>query len=66
MTQERQPIKLRKALLSISIGETLHFPQDREESVKATASQLKRKGLAKFKTKLTDDGIIIKRIENEN
>lgn len=60
MNEEQKPT--RKTLLGLSIHDSLFFPKEKEESAKVTASQLKRKGLAQFKTKSTETGIFITRL----
>lgn len=62
MTQENQPIRPKEILLGLPKGGECFFPKEKEDSAKSVASKLKRKGLAQFKTKLTENGILITRI----
>lgn len=58
------PIKpTRKNLLNLSVGVPVFFDKEKEDTAKATASQLKRKGLAQFKTKSTETGIYLTRLQ---
>ncbi|MDD3040148.1 hypothetical protein [Bacteroides sp.] len=58
------PIKpTRKNLLNLNVGDPVFFTKDHEDTAKATASQLKRKGLALFKTKSTELGIFLTRLQ---
>lgn len=53
----------RKNLLSLKVGDPVFFAKEKEDTAKSTASQLKRKGLALFKTKSTETGIYLTRIQ---
>ena len=53
----------RKNLLDLNVGDPVFFDKDKEDTAKATASQLKRKGLALFKTKATETGIYLTRLQ---
>ena len=53
----------RKSLLDLKVSDYIFFFKEKEESAKATASQLKRKGLALFKTKATETGIYLTRLQ---
>lgn len=59
--KEAAPVR-RSDLLQIQVGDGLYFPKPKEDSAKAAASQLKRKGLARFKTKTDSNGILLTRI----
>lgn len=53
----------RKTLLDLKVSDYVFFFKDKEDTAKATASQLKRKGLALFKTKATETGIYLTRLQ---
>lgn len=53
----------RKNLLDLKVNDSVFFDKNKEDTAKATASQLKRKGLALFKTKATETGIYLTRLQ---